>query len=90
MSQKQRFGRLPIIDGPWKGGNLEKGVGTFEVEGADLEFANPLTISPEGVERVRYYRQQIANSWVWSTTVPDNASKLLNDEAEESAAMLPE
>lgn len=90
MKQKVRLGRLPIIDGPWKGETLEMAVGTFEVEGDEMEFANPLTISPEDVVRVRYYRQQHSSGWVWSSSVPDNASELLQAEAEEQAALLPD
>lgn len=91
MNQKQQFGRLPVIDGPWKGGSVDYSVGTFEVAGDEpLEFANPLTISPPGIERVRYYRQQNADGWVWSTAIPGTADELLQAEAEASAALLPE
>lgn len=97
LVRKNEFGRLPIVDGPWIGGNLEQRVGTFEVEGDELEFANPLTISPPGVERVRYYRQQVFGNfaagpsiWVWSTAVPANAGELLQEEEKASAALLPD
>jgi hypothetical protein len=90
MSQNPRFGLLPIIDGPWKGGKLDQGVGTFEVEGDgdDGYSANPLTLSAPGVERVRYYRQAIAGRWCWSTVVPDNEAELLQEEYEACAALL--
>lgn len=91
MNQIEHFGRLPVIDGPWKGGAVDTAVGTFEVAGDEpLEFANPLTISPPGVERVRYYRQHNASSWVWSTAIPENADELLQAEADAAAALLPD
>ncbi|SDA85332.1 hypothetical protein SAMN03159475_0111 [Pseudomonas sp. NFPP33] len=96
LLRKNQFGRLPIVDGPWMGGNLDQQVGTFEVEGDDLEFANPLTISPPGVDRVRYYRQQVFGNfaagpsiWVWSTAVPANVGELLEEENKASASLLP-
>lgn len=91
MSQNEQFGRLPIIDGPWKGGALETEIGTFEVADDDpLEFANPLTVSPAGVDRVRYYRQYNASGWVWSTTIPDKAGELLQAESKAAAVLLPD
>lgn len=90
-TQEHTFEPVPIVDGPWQGGSIQSSLGTFEVaDDEPLEFANPLTLSPPGVQRVRYYRQHTSNGWVWSVRVPENENELLKAEAEAAAALLPE
>ncbi|EKF7416916.1 hypothetical protein EFK68_03890 [Pseudomonas aeruginosa] len=90
-TQKCTFEPVPIIDGPWQGGSIQSSLGTFEIaDDEPLEFANPLSLSPPGVQRTRYYRQHTGSGWVWSVRVPENASELLQIEAEEAAALLPD
>lgn len=78
MTKARTYGLLPIIDGPWKGGQMAHAVGTFETEGA--EIAMPYTAPLSGVERVRYYRQQSEAGFVWSVETPPNADELMLEE----------
>ena len=75
MTKARTYGLLPIIDGPWKRGQVAHAVGTFETEGA--EIAMPYTAPLSGVERVRYYRQQSKACFVWSVEIPPNADALM-------------
>lgn len=72
------YGLIPIVDGPWKGGQVAHVVGTFETEGDDI--ALPWTAPQTGVERVRYYRQQSEGGFVWSVEIPLNAGELMLEE----------
>jgi len=36
MTKARTYGLPPIIDGPWKGGQMAHAVGTFETEGAEI------------------------------------------------------
>ncbi|CAJ0807625.1 MULTISPECIES: hypothetical protein [Ralstonia] len=72
------FGLIPIVDGPWQGGQMAHAVGTFEAEGS--EIAMPWTAPSPGVNRVRYYRQQNEIGLVWSIRIPPYADALLHEE----------
>lgn len=72
------FGLIPIVDGPWQGGQMAHAVGTFEAEGN--EIAMPWTAPSPGVQRVRYYRQQNETGLVWSIRIPPNADALMLEE----------
>ncbi|MFX1767995.1 hypothetical protein PWP93_36610 [Paraburkholderia sp. A1RI-2L] len=71
-------GLLPIVDGPWKGGQVAHALGTFETDGD--EMATPLPFALPGVGRVRYYRQEGESGLVWSVQIPPNAADLLHEE----------
>jgi hypothetical protein len=79
-TKAQTYGLLPIVDGPWKGGQLAHALGTFETEGD--EIAMPYTAPQSGVERVRYYRQRSEAGFVWSVEIPSNADELILEEAD--------
>lgn len=77
-SMNRTTGILPIVDGPWEGGQVAHAQGTFETDGD--EMATPLPFPLQGVGRVRYYRQERESEWVWSIQIPPNASDLLREE----------